>query len=80
MTSSMTIRDELAKAAAFVASAESVLDAAKRERDALIVTASIGGLSLRTISELAGVSHQTVANVVAARAATTTSQPAPPTE
>lgn len=67
MTSSMTIRDELAKAAAFVASAESVLDAAKRERDALIIMASISGLSLRTISEFAGVSHQTVANVVAAR-------------
>lgn len=80
MTSSMTIRDELAKAAAFVASAESVLDAAKRERDALIITASIGGLSLRTIAELCAVSHQTVANVVAARAATTTSQPVPPVE
>jgi len=80
MTSSMTIRDELAKAAALVAAWESVLDAAKRERDALIVTASIGGLSLRTISEFAGVSHQTVANVVAARAATTTSQPVPPVE
>jgi len=66
MTSSMTIRDELAKAAAFVASAESVLDAAKRERDALIITANIGGLSLRTISEFAGVSHQTVANILAA--------------
>jgi hypothetical protein len=76
----MTIRDELTEAAMFVASAESVLDAAKCERDALIVTASIGGLSLRTISEFAGVSHQTVANVVAARAATTTSQPVPPVE
>ena len=80
MTSSMTIRDELAKAAAFVASAEHNLNMMKRNRDELIVTASIGGLSLRTISEFAGVSHQTVANVVAARAATTTSQPAPPSE
>jgi len=80
MTSSMTIRDELAEAAMFVASAEQVLDDAKQERDELIVTASIGGLSLRTIAELAGVSHQTVANVVAARSATTTSQPAPPSE
>jgi hypothetical protein len=76
----MTIRDELAEAAMFVASAESVLHDAKCERDELIVTASIGGLSLRTIAELAGVSHQTVANVVAARAATTTSQPVPPVE
>jgi DNA-directed RNA polymerase specialized sigma24 family protein len=76
----MTIREELAKAAAFVASAESVLDAAKSERDALIVTANIGGLSLRTIAEFAGVSHQTVANVVAARAATTTNHPLPPLE
>ena len=80
MTSSMTIRDELAEAAMFVASAEQVLNDAKQERDELIVTASIGGLSLRTISEFAGVSHQTVANVVAARAATTTSQPVPPIE
>jgi DNA-directed RNA polymerase specialized sigma24 family protein len=62
----MTIRDELAKAAAFVASAESVLDAAKRERDALIITASIGGLSLRTIAEIAGVSHETVRTIVSA--------------
>jgi DNA-directed RNA polymerase specialized sigma24 family protein len=80
MTSSMTIRDELAEAAMFVASAEQVLDDAKQERDELIVTASIGGLSLRTIADLVGVSHQTVANVVAARAATTTSQPVPPVE
>jgi hypothetical protein len=76
----MTIRDELAEAAMFVSSAEGVLDDAKRERDALIITASIGGLSLRTIAELAGVSHQTIANVVAGRAATTTSQPVPPVE
>jgi len=76
----MTIRDELEEAAMFVASAEQVLNDAKQERDELIITASIGGLSLRMISEFAGVSHQTVANVVAARAATTTSQPAPPSE
>ncbi len=66
MTSSMTIRDELAKAAAFVASAESVLGAAKQERDALIITATIGGLSLRTIAEIAGVSHETVRTIVSA--------------
>jgi hypothetical protein len=35
---------------------------------------------LRDIAAIARVSHQTVANVVAARAATTTRQPVPPVE
>jgi transposase len=42
------------------------------ERDAMIRVARADGLSLRSIATIAGVSHQTVANVVAAGASTTT--------
>ena len=63
-----------------VTDAEMILYAHKQYREALIIQAHAEGLSLRRVAELAGVSHQTVANVVAARAATTTSQPAPPSE
>ena len=49
-----------------------------RERDELIRAARVQGHPLRSIAGAAGVSHQTVANVVAAGAATTTSQHQPP--
>jgi len=48
------------------------LDAATSERDNVIRLARAEGLSLRSIALIAGVSHQTVANVVAAGASTTT--------
>jgi len=42
------------------------LDAATSERDNVIRLARAEGLSLRSIATIAGVSHQTIANVVAA--------------
>jgi transposase len=71
---------DLEEACDRVMDAECALDDARRAREVIIIKAHADGLSLRTIAGVAGVSHQTVANVVAARAATTTSQPAPPTE
>jgi|DEB3_MinimDraft_2_1074329.scaffolds.fasta_scaffold163424_2 transposase len=71
---------DLEEACDRVMDAERALDDARRAREVIIIKAHADGLSLRTIAGVAGVSHQTVANVVAARAATTTSQPAPPTE
>jgi transposase len=71
---------DLEEACDRVMNAERALDDARRAREVIIIKAHADGLSLRTIAGVAGVSHQTVANVVAARAATTTSQPAPPTE
>jgi Mor family transcriptional regulator len=49
-----------------------------QQRDELIRAAHSEGHSLRDIAAIARVSHQTVANVVAAGAATTTSQHQPP--
>jgi transposase len=71
---------DLEEACDRVMDAERALDDARRAREVIIIKAHADGLSLRTIAGVAGVSHQTVANVVAARAATTTSQPAPPSE
>jgi len=71
----------LQDAAEVVMYAEYTLEAHRRNRDALIIRAHAEGLSLRRIGELAGVSHQTVANVVAAGASTTTeTQGRPPVE
>jgi transposase len=52
--------------AARIVEAREALDAAMSERDAMIRVARAEGLSLRSIALIAGVSHQTVANVVAA--------------
>jgi transposase len=71
---------DLEEACDRVMDAERALDDARRAREVIIIKAHADGLSLRTIAGVAGVSHQTVANVVAARAATTTSQPVPPVE
>ena len=49
-----------------------MLEAAIVERDEVIRLARAEGLSLRSVATIAGVSHQTVANVVAAGASTTT--------
>ena len=65
--------DELLRASALrVVAARYSLDAEGDHRDALIRSAHAEGYSLRKIAGLAGVSHQTVANVVAAGASTTT--------
>ena len=77
---SLMLQDELVEAAKAVKRAEDALVLAREERDQAMRVARFNGFSLRRVADLAGVSHQTVANVVAARAATTTSQPVPPVE
>ena len=74
----MSITQLLQAAAYDVTHAEYTLASYRRKREAMIIQAHAEGLSLRRIGEIAGVSHQTVANVVAAGAATTTSQHQPP--
>ena len=69
---------DLEEACDRVMDAERALDNARRAREVIIIKAHADGLSLRSIAGVAGVSHQTVANVVAAGAATTTSQHQPP--
>ncbi len=68
----MSIVERLVSSAARIVDAREALDAAMSERDAMIRVARAEGLSLRSIALIAGVSHQTVANVVAAGASTTT--------
>jgi transposase len=63
---------DLEEACDRVMNAERALDDARRAREVIIIKAHADGLSLRTIAGVAGVSHQTVANVVAAGASTTT--------
>jgi DNA-directed RNA polymerase specialized sigma24 family protein len=64
--------ERLVSSAARIVDAREALDAATSERDAMIRLARAEGLSLRSIALIAGVSHQTIANVVAAGASTTT--------
>ena len=64
--------ERLVSSAARIAEARMMLDAAIIERDEVIRVARAEGLSLRSVATIAGVSHQTVANVVAAGASTTT--------
>ena len=68
----MSTVERLVSSAARIAEARSALDAAIIERDEVMRLARADGLSLRSIATIAGVSHQTVANVVAAGASTTT--------
>ena len=68
----MSTVERLVASAARIAEARGALDAAIIERDEVIRLARAEGLSLRSVAMLAGVSHQTVANVVAAGASTTT--------
>ena len=68
----MSTVERLVSSAARIVEAREALDAAMSERDAMIRVARADGLSLRSIATIAGVSHQTVANVVAAGASTTT--------
>ena len=68
----MSIVERLVASAARIVDAREALEAATSERDNVIRLARAEGLSLRSIALIAGVSHQTVANVVAAGASTTT--------
>ena len=68
----MSIVERLVSSAARIVDAREALEAATSERDAMIRVARADGLSLRSIATIAGVSHQTVAIVVAAGASTTT--------
>lgn len=68
----IVIEHILQDAAAMIRHTEQTLEVHRRNRDSMIIRAHAEGLSLRRIGELAGVSHQTVANVVAAGASTTT--------
>ena len=68
----MSTVERLVSSAARIVDAREALDAATSERDAMIRLARAEGLSLRSIALIAGVSHQTIANVVAAGASTTT--------
>ena len=68
----MSILGRLVASRDRIIDARQALDAATSERDEVIRLARADGLSLRSIATIAGVSHQTVANVVAAGASTTT--------
>ena len=68
----MSTDERLVLSAARIAEARGALEAAIVERDEVIRLARADGLSLRSVATIAGVSHQTVANVVAAGASTTT--------
>lgn len=68
----MSTVERLVSSAARIAEARGAFEAAIVERDEVIRLARADGLSLRSVAMLAGVSHQTVANVVAAGASTTT--------
>ena len=68
----MSTVERLVLSAARIAEARMMLEAAIVERDEVIRLARADGLSLRSVATIAGVSHQTVANVVAAGASTTT--------
>ena len=68
----MSTVERLVSSAARIVEARMMLEAAIVERDEVIRLARADGLSLRSVAMLAGVSHQTVANVVAAGASTTT--------
>ena len=60
------LAEQLREAACDVMDAEYAVAEKRRQRDALIIAASTAGLSLRAIGDLCLVSHQTVANIIAA--------------
>lgn len=62
----MSTDEILRRSALGVVAARYSLDAEVDHRDALIRSAHSEGYSLRKIAALSGVSHQTVANIVAA--------------
>ena len=62
----MSTVERLVSSAARIVEARGALESAIIERDEVIRLARADGLSLRSVATIAGVSHQTVANVVAA--------------
>jgi hypothetical protein len=60
------LAEQLRTAADDVMDAEFTVSEKRRQRDALIIAASTAGLSLRAIGDLCMISHQTVANIIAA--------------
>ena len=72
------IKAQLRDAADELMDAEFAVSEKRRRRDELIRAASVSGLSLRAIGDLCLVSHQTVANIIAAGSAQTTTPSAEP--
>ncbi|MFZ9846487.1 MAG: hypothetical protein ACO3E3_05075 [Candidatus Limnocylindrus sp.] len=72
------IKAQLRDAADELMDAEFAVSEKRRRRDELIRAASVAGLSLRAIGDLCLVSHQTVANIIAAGSAQTTTPSAEP--
>lgn len=72
------IKAQLRDAADELMDAEFAVSEKRRRRDELIRAASVAGLSLRAIGDLCLVSHQTVANIIAAGPAQTTTPSAEP--
>jgi hypothetical protein len=66
------LAEQLRNAADEVMDAEFAVSEKRRQRDALILAASTAGLSLRAIGDLCMISHQTVANIIAAGSVQTT--------
>lgn len=67
----MTTSAKLIAAAKQHAQMQENADWAQRKRDRLIVTRHAEGASLRTIADEAGVSHQTIVNIVRRQSSTT---------
>jgi len=58
------LHEQLRQIADDVMDLEFALSEKRRQRDAMIVSARVAGLSLRTIGEACMISHQTVQNIV----------------
>jgi len=65
----MSVLTRLQAAADDVLDAEFTLASLRRSRDELVIEARAGGASLRSIGDACLVSHQTIANILEARAA-----------
>lgn len=63
MNTTSTI-DDLRKIADDLMDAEFAISELRRKRDAMIVQAAMDGASLRTIGDIALVSHQTIKNIL----------------
>lgn len=78
MTTKDYMADQLRTAADDLMDAEFMASEKRRARDAMIIAASSAGLSLRAIGDICMVSHQTVANIIAAGSASTTTSDTEP--
>ena len=64
MTTNDYLHEQLRQIADDVMDLEFALSEKRRQRDAMIVSARVAGLSLRMIGEAGMISHQTVQNIV----------------